>query len=570
MNQKYVNLILLIILAVILFFSPLILNFGKTGSKTSILNIDYSNLSKKEIIEKLDKDFSIPEKISLRYSKRIYSLYSNSISLSLSKNQIASNLLFRRLNKGLANYITAYFKPKNFTLVYQYDQNLFKQQLEKIEKEINKPFVPSEMYLDKFGKIKIKDGEIGKKVDIKLLEMNILNALNNYKIKTQLEIPVSDLGTLPTKDQIDSAILQGQKIVGKNLSLIAPDQKILIDDKTLISWLDINNSCWIERINDYSQSLIDSLKKDPIDAVFNFSDNKVVEFKPSTKGHSLDAEKLPELICRKITDILASNEKTFSIDLPLIFSDPKIDNEDVNSFGIKELIGKGTSSFKHSSAARNYNVKNGSSIVNHILVKPGDTLSFVTALGKIEFSTGFGNAYVIKEGRTQLDVGGGICQVSTTLFRAALNAGLDIIERHAHAYRVGYYEEDMPPGYDATVFSPSPDLKFKNDTGHYILIQSTYDGVKKTLEYNIYGTYDGRKVEITNYRQWGAAPPPPDIYNDDPALPSGKIVQDEHKVGGLKTAFDWKVTRNGEILHEQTFSSIYRPWAAVYRRGTGQ
>lgn len=570
MNRKLINLILLITLAILLFFSPLILNFGKTGNKTSILDTDYSNLSKKEIISKLDKDFPLPQKITLRFSKRIYSIYSSSISLDLNKSQIASNLLFRRLNKGLINYITAYFKPKNFTLVYQYDQNLLKQQLEIIEKEINKPFVPSEMYLDKYSKVQIKTGELGKKVDTKLLEMNIIDALNFYKTKTQLEIPVSDLGSLPTKEQIDSALKQAQKIVGKNLSLIAPDQNIEIDDKTLITWLDINNSCWTERINEYSQSLQDSLKKDPIDAVFTFTDNKVVEFRPSAKGYSLDPNKLPELICRKLTDILASSDKTFSIDLPLIFTDPKINNEDVNSFGIKELIGKGTSSFKHSSAARNYNVKNGSSIVNRVLVKPGDTFSFVKALGNVEFSTGFGNAYVIKEGRTQLDVGGGICQVSTTLFRAALNAGLDITERHAHAYRVGYYEEDMPPGYDATVFSPSPDLKFKNDTGNYILIQSTYDGVNKSLEYDIYGTSDGRKVELSNYRQWGAAPPPPAIYNDDPSLPMGKIVQDEQKVGGLKTAFDWKVTRNGEILHEQTFSSVFRPWAAVYRRGTGQ
>jgi hypothetical protein len=85
--------------------------------------------------------------------------------------------------------------------------------------------------------------------------------------------------------------------------------------------------------------------------------------------------------------------------------------------------------------------------------------------------------------------------------------------------------------------------------------------------YQIYGTSDGRKVEISNYHQWDATPAPPDIYIDDPTLPPGKVVQDEHRIPGLKTAFDWKVTRNGEVIHQKTFQSSFVPWAAVYRRG---
>lgn len=182
---------------------------------------------------------------------------------------------------------------------------------------------------------------------------------------------------------------------------------------------------------------------------------------------------------------------------------------------------------------------------------------------------GFKNAYIIKEGHTILDVGGGICQVSTTLFRAMLDAGLNIIERQAHAYRVVYYEEDSKPGFDATVFIPSPDLKFINDTSNYVLIRSIYDGTNKSLVYEIYGTNDGRKIEISNYKQWGAQPAPPDIYNDDPTLPVGTVVQDEHKVPGLNTSFDWKVTKaDGTVLHQKTYTSNFVPWAAVYRRGT--
>jgi len=101
------------------------------------------------------------------------------------------------------------------------------------------------------------------------------------------------------------------------------------------------------------------------------------------------------------------------------------------------------------------------------------------------------------------------------------------------------------------------------------LIQSYYDGKNKKLTYEIYGTSDGRKVVIDNYKQWGAVPAPPDVWIDDPTLPAGKIVKDESRVPGLKTAFDWTVTRNGEIIHKKTFTSNYVPWAAVYRKGTG-
>ena len=119
------------------------------------------------------------------------------------------------------------------------------------------------------------------------------------------------------------------------------------------------------------------------------------------------------------------------------------------------------------------------------------------------------------------------------------------------------------------MFLPSPDLRFKNDTGNYLLIQSYYDGVNKKLTYEIYGTNDGREVEISNYKKWGAAAAPPDVYIDDPNLPEGKIVKTESRVPGLNTSFDWTVRKNGEILHQQTFVSKYVPWAAVYRRGTG-
>ena len=124
----------------------------------------------------------------------------------------------------------------------------------------------------------------------------------------------------------------------------------------------------------------------------------------------------------------------------------------VNDLGVKELVGSGYSTYSGSIENRVFNVSHGASKINGVLIPPGETFSFNKTVGDITAATGFKQAYVIKSGRTVLDDGGGICQVSTTLFRAALNAGLPIVNRTAHAYRVGYYEQGFPPGIDATIY----------------------------------------------------------------------------------------------------------------------
>jgi vancomycin resistance protein YoaR len=142
------------------------------------------------------------------------------------------------------------------------------------------------------------------------------------------------------------------------------------------------------------------------------------------------------------------------------------------------------------------------------------------------------------------------------------------MERTAHAYRVHYYEEKYQVGFDATVFQPAPDFKFLNDTPAYILVQTVYDEKKKYLAFELYGTGDGRKVELSKSRIWEQVAPPPDLYINDPNLPIGVVNQTEHAAWGAKVAFDYKVTRGEEILQDRTFFSNYRPWQAVFVRGT--
>ena len=205
-----------------------------------------------------------------------------------------------------------------------------------------------------------------------------------------------------------------------------------------------------------------------------------------------------------------------------------------------------------------------------VLIKPGEVFSFNNTLGDVSASTGFQPAYIIKAGRTVLGDGGGVCQVSTTLFRAALNTGLPIIERQAHAYRVHYYEEaGFKAGLDATVFSPSVDLKIKNDTPGYILIQTNIDETVPSLTFELYGTGDGRKTEILDHKVWGITSPPPPLYQDDPTLQLGVVKQVDFSAWGAKASFQYKVTaEDGRVLQDQVFYSNFRPWQAVFLKGT--
>jgi vancomycin resistance protein YoaR len=310
---------------------------------------------------------------------------------------------------------------------------------------------------------------------------------------------------------------------------------------------------------------------EPQDALFQFNEDwgKVTEFESSRDGRELVMEEMVSLLTLELDQLEVSEATMAAVKLPVRKIEPEVGLEDVNKLGINQLIGRGKSTFRGSIATRVHNIGLAASRLNGVLVKPGATFSFNANLGEVSAATGYRQAYVIRSGRTELDDGGGVCQVSTTFFRAILDAGLPVKERRAHSYRVGYYEQDAKPGLDATVFAPRVDLKFRNDTPAYILIQSEFDRARRTLKFDLYGTSDGRIVESSTPRVWDVSEPPEDVYQDDPSLPTGEVKQIEYKAWGAKAAFDWKVMRGDEVLQERTFYSSYKPWGAVYLRGVG-
>lgn len=268
--------------------------------------------------------------------------------------------------------------------------------------------------------------------------------------------------------------------------------------------------------------------KEPVDSTFTVKDDKVSNFSLSQNGYKLDTQKSLE----DIEEFFSKNETSNNIKLSVATIEPKIKDNDAEKLGIKNLIGEGKSNFTGSTLSRIHNIKVATSRFDGLLIKPGEEFSFVKNLGEVDGEHGYKQELVIKKGVTEPEFGGGVCQVSTTAFRAAIYSGLEITARRNHAYPVHYY---APQGMDSTVYIPNPDLRFKNNTPGYILIKTELDVEKKSLIFKFYGTDDGRKTEI-----------------------DGPHVLSRESNGAMKTVFYQKVTdAQGNIFINEDFKSSY-------------
>jgi vancomycin resistance protein YoaR len=338
-----------------------------------------------------------------------------------------------------------------------------------------------------------------------------------------------------------------------------------ISKETFSNWLKIEKdsegelkfSLSYKQISDFfDEEIAPKVNKEKIDPQFEFEDNRVSVFYPGQDGLILDYEKsfsnlLDFFLMREMDNIFLE----FAVD-----EVSKVDS--VNNLGIKEIIGVGHSNFAGSSASRKHNIKVGKDKFTGLIIAPDEEFSFVNYLGEVNAETGYLPELVIKGDKTIPEYGGGLCQVSTTMFRTALNTGLPITARSNHSYRVSYYE---PAGTDATIYDPWPDLKFKNDTGNNILIQSKIEG--NDFYFYFWGTSDDRKVEVTDPVIYNIVSPGPTKIIETTDLEPGEEKCTERAINGASAYFDYKVTYNPgteeENIVEERIHSKYVPWTAV-------
>ena len=233
---------------------------------------------------------------------------------------------------------------------------------------------------------------------------------------------------------------------------------------------------------------------------------------------------------------------------------PRIVERKYSSNLEQELIGEATTWFGSSSKERKHNIALGAKFTDGIVIEPGAEFSMLDALGDITAERGFEKELVIAFGATRKSLGGGLCQVSTTMFRAALNAGLPIVERHPHGYVVSYYG----PGLDASIYGPWVDMRYKNDTGYPIRVEGYADN--SNITFKIYGIYDGRVSNVSSVDITERVHSPKPVYISDFSLDAGKVWCIEHPVDGMKTEVHYSVIGLDGEVKEQSFTSKYKPW----------
>jgi vancomycin resistance protein YoaR len=228
--------------------------------------------------------------------------------------------------------------------------------------------------------------------------------------------------------------------------------------------------------------------------------------------------------------------------------------------GYRVHFGGGGSSAAGSPPFRVQNIVAAARQIDGVRLERGAEFNFNRRV-RISARLGFVEGYVIRGSLLDMDIGGGVCQVSTTVWRAAYNAGLPITERHQHSYSVAYYD---PPGYEATVYAPLKNLRFRNDSSGALWLQTDWDAKTKTLELNFFGRAVDRRVAVSEPTISRVRPAPRDRFVPDRTV----RLSDAKLVSGASDGMDARITRavtyqSGRILRDATFSR-YVPWGAIY------
>lgn len=322
---------------------------------------------------------------------------------------------------------------------------------------------------------------------------------------------------------------------------------------------------------EYMRDEIDVLPQDARWQVNTDEEGKVVditEMTPVQIGKAVQMEETAAYFTDLITrerDLLEDTERSADrvVLIQVAEALPVVHADTVNELGLTDLLGTGYSNMTGSPYNRRANIDRGIELLNGLLIAPDETFSLVQTLKPFTLDNGYVAELVIKGNETIPEIGGGLCQVGSTIFRGAMNTGLDIIERRNHSYAVSYYSDHRNglPGTDATIYDSSPDFKFLNDTGNYILLQTRREG--NDLYFDFWGQSDGRIAEYTPPTISGWIAPPPTKEIETTELPPGQRRCTESAHAGTTASFDYLIEYGDGTTHTETFSSTYRPWQAV-------
>jgi vancomycin resistance protein YoaR len=498
--------------------------------KVSVQGLDISSKNLKEAFDILDeknKELST-KNIILTYEEQEYATTLEELGIKLNTDEtLVQAYRVKRKNNILAS-LSQLFEETNVTWLYTSDNEFLESSLGAKVNPALKTLTDSKLdYED--SQIIIIPEQAGESLNIEKIAPAIASQLDKDEIK--LEIPLNkEIPAITTaswesqKSELDSMIREHTIFFNSTTIKISPEE--------IITWITIDQATKKidisqDTIKEYLESVQKTLTSQPVNAKlrFNPETQEIQILEPGKEGTKLMMEESSKRIRNDILEGITRTELFVAVTSPLI------DESQFDALGVKTLLGKGESNFRGSSRSRVKNINVAANKISSTLLKPGEEFSFVNTLGKVDARNGYLPELVIKGNKTIPEYGGGICQVSTTLFRAALNAGLPITERRAHSYVVNYYGK---PGLDATIYLPKPDFRFQNDTNHHILIQHYIVGT--ILYYEIYGTSTGRTAKTIE-----------------------PVILESSPDGSMKTVAYREIYEGDVMIKRDAFYSTYRP-----------
>jgi len=465
----------------------------------------------------------------------------------------------------------------NFSPVVVYDERVARLYLEALAEQLDFPPTDATLSLDGVTPV-VNPAQPGRYLDVEATMVALTPAVIRLA-PAEVELVVHEI--LPFVADAEPARVEAETLLDGPLTLVLahpregdpgpwvfpPEQLVTM----LVVWAEggeLHAAPDEDALRPYLEELAPALAVEPVDARFHFDEGvgQLEPISPSLEGRALDVGASVVLIAQELA---AGNHY-----VPLVVQavPPRYpDTATAEELGIVELVAEGDSYFIGSPSGRDCNIRLAATKFDGIVVPPGKTFSFNHHLGEVTAEAGYDESYITAGEQLAIEVGGGICQVSTTAFRAAFWGGYPIVERWYHNHRVGYYElRGAGVGMDATVYSPHVDFKFVNDRPYPLLIETEVEEGAHRLVFRFYSTDDGRRVEKEGPEITDEAEPGPPIYQLDETLAPGTVIRWQSAVNGMTATIERRVyDAESNLLYNDTFVSKYAPRRAAYHYGPG-
>jgi vancomycin resistance protein YoaR len=593
-------MLLSVLMGLALFFAVLLIGTtifevsysGRIYPGVSIAGVDVGGLTSSQAQDRITQKFVFPQQGHILFHYQNQSWMATPAELGLILNPESTTAFAYQIGRTgspfqrLGDQLGAWYSGRQVSSALIYDQRLAYQFLSNIAAKIDQQTIEANVGVNGVNVV-VRSGQVGRTLDIPATLALLSNQISQQKDSVVLLVVKE---TPPVVVDVSEQANLARTILSKSLTLSLPagqPDKIgpwVIDQPTLAGLLtfdqvkDAQGSHYQvglkrDALLTYLTNLSATVQASPQNARFTFNDEtrQLDLIQSSVTGRSLDVEKTLKSIEDKVI------QGNHNIPLELVLTPPQVnDKATAAQLGITELVQSTTSYFYGSPVERVQNIKTAAARFHGVLVAPGATFSMASVLGDISLENGYAEALIIVGGKTIAGVGGGVCQVSTTLFRNVFYAGFPVVQRISHAYRVGYYEQ-LPnarhdpslAGLDATVFVPLVDFKFTNDTSHWLLMETYLDAAHYNLTWKFYSTKDGRTVDWHTTGPVNIVPAPPPVYTENPDLANGEIKQTDYAADGADVTINRTVSRNGSVYFQDQFVTHYEPWSAKYDYGPG-